>query len=164
MNRVLYFIEDKSFESKKGITMSYFIWLMLAVAAFVVEMTLPTFFALFAGIGFIFAASAAFFFPDSLVLQLIIASVFMVFGAIIFKKRGFGDDPRDAVGTHNEFIGIGGMVKTALSPHQEGEVELYEAIVGSRHWPAVSEDGEINEGIEIQVVKLNGNTLIVEKI
>lgn len=144
--------------------MSYYIWLMLAVTAFVVEMMLPTFFALFAGIGFICAAAAAFFFPESIVLQLVIASVFMVFGAIIFKKRGFGDDPRDAVGTHNEFVGITGIAKTALSPHQEGEVELYEAIVGSRHWPAVSEEGEIDVGTEIQVVKLNGNTLIVEKI
>lgn len=144
--------------------MSYFLWLMLGVVAFVVEMTLPTFFALFAGIGFMCAAVAAFFYPESIVLQLIIASIFMLIGAVIFKKRGFGDDPRDAVGTHNEFVGITGVVKTVLSPHKEGEVELYKAIVGSRHWPAVTEEGEIEAGTEVRVAKLNGNTLIVEKI
>jgi membrane protein implicated in regulation of membrane protease activity len=38
--------------------MSYFIWLILSVIAFVVEMMLPTFFSLFAGIGFLGAGAS----------------------------------------------------------------------------------------------------------
>ncbi|MFY9143775.1 NfeD family protein [Sulfuricurvum sp.] len=144
--------------------MSYYIWLILGVLALVIEMMMPTFFALFAGIGFLCAAAAAFFVPESLVIQLVIASLFMVIGAIIFKKRGIGDDPRDAVGTHNEFVGIRGVTLTIVSPHEEGEVELYQPIVGERHWPAVSLEGTIDLNREVRIVKLDGNTLIVEKV
>src|SRR3990167_5914432 len=144
--------------------MSYYLWLILGVLAFVVEMTIPTFFALFAGVGFLAAAAVSFFLPESLFWQLIIASVFMIIGAVVFKKRGMGDDTQDAVGTHNEFVGIKGVALSIISPHQEGEVELYEPVIGGRHWPAVSAEGTIEPNDEIRIVKLNGNTLIVEKI
>jgi len=144
--------------------MSYYIWLIFGVIAFVIEMMIPTFFALFAGVGFLAAAAVSFFLPESLFWQLIIASVFMIIGAVVFKKRGMGDDTQDAVGTHNEFVGIKGMALTELSPHQEGEVSLYEPVLGGRHWPAVSVDSVIEVNAEIRIVKLNGNSLIVEKI
>ncbi len=144
--------------------MSYYIWLIFGVIAFVIEMMIPTFFALFAGVGFLAAAAVSFFLPESLFWQLIIASVFMIIGAVVFKKRGMGDDTQDYVGTHNEFVGIKGMALTELSPHQEGEVSLYEPVLGGRHWPAVSVDEVIEVNDEIRIVKLNGNSLIVEKI
>lgn len=144
--------------------MSYYIWLILGIVAFVVEMMIPTFFALFAGVGFLAAAAVSFFHPESLFWQLIIASVFMMIGAIVFKKRGLGDEPQDAMGTHNEFVGIKGIALTMITPHLEGEVNLYEPVLGGRHWPAVSAGGEIEANAEIQIVKLSGNTLIVEKI
>jgi inner membrane protein len=144
--------------------MSYFIWLILGVVAFVVEMMLPTFFALFAGIGFLSAAAVAYLLPQALFAQLLIASLFMFIGAIVFQKRRIGDDERNAVGTHNEFVGISGIAITPISPHQEGEVELYEPIVGTRHWPAVSAEGNIEAHVEIRVIKLNGNTVVVEQV
>jgi len=119
---------------------------------------------LFAGVGFLAAAAVSFFLPESLFWQLIIASAFMMIGAIVFKKRGLGDEPQDAVGTHNEFVGIKGVALTEISPHQEGEVSLYEPVIGGRHWPAVSADGIIEVNSEIRIVKVNGNSLIVEKI
>ncbi|HLD22641.1 MAG TPA: hypothetical protein VJA83_01775, partial [Sulfuricurvum sp.] len=73
--------------------MSYYIWLILGVFAFVIEMMMPTFFALFAGIGFLAAAIASSFLPDSLFWQLIIASLFILIGAIVFKKTGYGRYP-----------------------------------------------------------------------
>jgi inner membrane protein len=144
--------------------MSYYIWLIFGVIAFVIEMMIPTFFALFAGVGFLAAAAVAFFLPESLFWQLIVASVFMIIGAVVFKKRGMGDEPQDSVGTHNEFVGIKGIALTLISPHEEGEVSLYEPVIGGRHWPAVSAGEEIEVNAEIRIVKLNGNTLIVEKI
>jgi hypothetical protein len=148
----------------KVVLMSYYLWLILGVLAFVVEMMLPTFFALFAGIGFFAAAAVSFFLPESLSVQLMAASVFMIIGAVVFKKRHIGDDERDAVGTHNEFVGIKGMALTMITPHQEGEVNLYQPVLGGRHWPAVSAEGEIEVNAEIRIVKVSGNTLIVEKI
>ncbi|MDD2828485.1 MAG: NfeD family protein [Sulfuricurvum sp.] len=144
--------------------MSYYLWLIFGVVAFVVEMMLPTFFALFAGVGFFAAAAVSFFMPESLSVQLMVASVFMIIGAVVFKKRHIGDDERDSVGTHNEFVGINGRALSELSAHQEGEVSLYEPVVGARHWPAVSVEGTIEPNAEIRIVKLSGNTLIVEKI
>jgi inner membrane protein len=150
--------------TKERVSMSYYIWLIFGVIAFVIEMMIPTFFALFAGVGFLAAAAVAFFLPESLFWQLIVASVFMIIGAVVFKKRGMGDEPQDSVGTHNEFVGIKGVALTMISPHEEGEVSLYEPVIGGRHWPAVSTGEEIEANAEIRIVKLNGNTLIVEKI
>ncbi|MCK9372729.1 MAG: NfeD family protein [Sulfuricurvum sp.] len=144
--------------------MSYFFWLIVAVAAFVIEMMMPTFFALFAGVGFLVAAGVAFASPESLFAQLVVAAIFMIIGAVIFKKNRIGDDERNAVGTHNEFTGIEGKATRSLSPHSEGEVELYEPIVGNRVWPALSLEGEIEAGGQVRVVKLRGNTVVVEKI
>lgn len=144
--------------------MSYFLWLIFAVIAFVLEMIMPTFFAMFAGVGFLVAAGIAYIFPDSLFLQLVVASVFMIIGAIVFKKNRIADGSDTAVGTHDEFIGIEGIVIKPVSVHKEGEVELYEPIVGTRQWSALSSEGEITTGEQISVVKLNGNTVIVSKI
>ncbi|MBA3025115.1 MAG: NfeD family protein [Sulfurimonas sp.] len=143
--------------------MSYYIWLILAVLAFVIEMNIPTFFALFAGVGFLFSAVVAYFMPESLFWQIIIASVFMLIGALIFKKKHIADSPSSKVGTHNEFVGIEGVVLVSLSAHVEGEVELSEPILGSRRWPALCLDGEAEVGREIKIVELRGNTLVVTK-
>jgi hypothetical protein len=143
--------------------MSYFIWLILVVIAVVIEMILPTFFALFAGVGFLGAGICAYFFPESLFAQLIIASIFMVIGAIIFKQKHIADSTTAGVGTHNEFVGIMGKALTPLYEHEEGDVELYESVVSNRHWKALSISGEIDVGCEIQIVEVRGNTLVVEK-
>lgn len=143
--------------------MSYFIWLILGVVSIVIEMILPAFFALFTGIGFLVAGVVAYFYPESLFWQIVIASIFMIIGAIVFKKRNFADSSTAGVGTHNEFVGILGKTSSFLSQHQEDDVELYESVVSNRHWKALSLDSDIEAGEEIQIVKLRGNTLIVEK-
>lgn len=170
-NTLMYLSEGNKVElctlveiKNERIIVSYSMWLILGVIAFVVEMMMPTFFSLFAGVGFCCAAAVSFFFPELMSLQLIVASVFMIIGAIVFKKRRFGDSGQNTVGTHNEFVGIHGIVKRSLSQHHEGEVELYEPIVGTRIWAAVSSGVELSAGDEVQVIKLNGNTVIVEKI
>ncbi|WP_324172712.1 NfeD family protein [Sulfurimonas sp.] len=143
--------------------MSYYIWLILSILAFIVEMNIPTFFALFAGIGFLFSALVAYLSPESFFWQLIVASIFMFIGVVIFKKNRIADSPTSRVGTHNEFVGNYGVTSTSISDAKEGEVELLEPILGSRSWPAVCLEGEIEAGIEIKIVELRGNTLVVEK-
>lgn len=143
--------------------MSYFMWLILGVIALVIEMILPTFFALFAGVGFLIAGVVAFFAPEALFWQLIIAAIFMIIGAIIFKNKHIADSSTAGVGTHNEFVGILGKATTPLSQHEEGDVELYEPVVSNRHWKALTEASDIETGVEIEIVELRGNTLIVKK-
>lgn len=102
--------------------MSYYIWLILSVIAFVIEIMIPTFFALFTGIGFLFAALVAYIFPESLFLQLISVSVFMVIGVIVFKKKNMADVKSNKVGTHDEFVGIEGVVTALVSSSKEGKL------------------------------------------
>lgn len=144
--------------------MSYYIWLMLGVIAIVIEMMIPTFFALFTGIGCLFAAVVAFFYPESLFIQLISVSIFMAIGVIVFKKKNIADVKTNKVGTHNEFVGIEGVVTASILANKEGEVELSTPIVGTRIWPAITHDGELEEGFKIKIVELQGNTLLVKKI
>jgi hypothetical protein len=143
--------------------MSYFIWLIFAVIAVVIEMMLTTFFALFAGMGFLIAGAVAFFAPEALFWQLMVAAVFMVIGAIVFKNKHIADNSTAGVGTHNEFVGILGKALTSLSVHEEGDVELYESVASNRHWKALALGFEIKAGEEIQIVEVRGNTLIVKK-
>jgi hypothetical protein len=149
--------------SKQRVGMSTFIWLILGVFALVIEMMLPTFFALFAGIGFLAAGAVAYLFPELFFWQLIIASVFMIVGAIIFKKKNMAESDTSVVGTHNEFVGICGKALTSLSQHEEGDVELYEPVVSNRQWKALAQDAEIDMNAEIEIVEVRGNTLIVKK-
>ena len=132
------------------------------VVAFVVEMMMPTFFAMLAGFGFLASAAISYFYPDTLVFQIIAAAVVMVIGAVILKKQKIGDADHDVVGTHNEFAGIKGKVLSTLTEEEEGEVELYEAIIGNRRWHALSTKGSIEPNTTIKVTQLRGNTLIVE--
>jgi hypothetical protein len=149
--------------SKQRVGMSTFIWLILGVFALVIEMMLPTFFALFAGIGFLAAGAVAYLFPELFFWQLIIALVFMIVGAIIFKKKNMAESDTSVVGTHNEFVGICGKALTSLSQHEEGDVELYEPVVSNRPWKALAQDAEIDMNAEIEIVEVRGNTLIVKK-
>jgi hypothetical protein len=144
--------------------MSYYIWLILGVIAFVIEMQIPTFFALFSGIGFLASALLAYFFPEALFWQIIVASLFMFVGALIFRQRRMAETPTTNFGTHNEFVGIQGSALSELNKHTEGDVTLLEPILGSRLWPAITLDGVIEAGSEIKVVELRGNTLVVDKI
>jgi membrane protein implicated in regulation of membrane protease activity len=143
--------------------MSFYIWLILGVVALVVEMTIPTFFALFAGVGFFIAAGVAFLYPDALFWQLIVSAVFMVIGAIVFKNRHIAQGTTKGVGTHNEFVGICGKALTSLGKHEEGDVELYESVVSNRHWKALSVEELIDARDEVEIVELRGNTLLVKK-
>jgi len=127
-------------------------------------MMIPTFFALFTGIGFLFAALVAIFYPDAFFIQMIAVSLFMVIGVIIFKKKRIADIKANRVGTHNEFVGVEGVAKVSLSADKEGEVELSTPIVGSRFWPAITLGEEIESGCKIKIVELQGNTLLVKKI
>ncbi len=88
----------------------------------------------------------------------------MIIGVIIFKKRSIGDVKVNKVGTHNEFVGIEGTVSTLIEANKEGEVELSTPILGSRSWPAIIQDGELDVGSKIKIVELQGNTLLVKKI
>ncbi len=144
--------------------MSYYIWLILGVIAIVIEIIIPTFFALFTGIGFLFAAIVAYFYPESLFLQLISVTIFMVIGVIIFMKKSIADVKGNKVGTHNEFVGIEGTVTVSIEATKEGEVELSTPILGSRSWPAIAHDGKLDVGCKIKIVELQGNTLLVKKI
>ncbi len=143
--------------------MSYFMWLIFAVIAVVIEMILPTFFALFAGVGCLAAGVVAYFYPDHLFAQVIMASVFMIIGAIVFKNKHIADSSTSGVGTHNEFLGILGKALSPISIHEEGDVELYESVVSNRHWKALAQDLDIETGAQIEIVEVRGNTLIVKK-
>jgi inner membrane protein len=142
--------------------MSYFLWLTFAVIAIVIEIAIPTFFALFAGVGFLAAGAIAFFFPDAMLLQLISAAIFMVIGAIVFQTQRIASADLSSVGTHNEFVGILGRVIVPVTDHHEGDVELYEPVIGNRHWMALSQNIEIEAGCEIEIVEIRGNTLVVK--
>ena len=143
--------------------MSYYIWLIFSVIAVVIEIMIPTFFALFTGIGFLFAALVAFFYPESFFLQLISVSIFMVIGVMVFKKKNIANVKTNKVGTHNEFVGIEGVVTVSILASKEGEVEMSTPIVGSRSWPAITCEGKIEKGSKIKIIELQGNTLLVKQ-
>lgn len=145
--------------------MIWYIWATLGVLAIVFEVSSPTFFAGFIGIGFLSAATLSYFIPDSLVLQLLLVLAGMFAGAFIFKRRKMGDTPVSKIGQSDEFIGVQGVVTESLDAAHIGSVLLHTPVLGSAKWPALSHDATpIEKGATIEITSIHAKHLCVKHV
>lgn len=145
--------------------MVWYFWAILGILAIVFEVSSPTFFAGFLGIGFLGSALASYLLEDSFTVQIIIALVGMFVGAFVFKRQKMGETPASKIGQSDEFIGVKGKVTELLSEDEMGSVKLHVPVLGSSKWPAVSNsEDNIDVGTSIEVVAIAGSHLIVKKI
>ena len=144
--------------------MVWYIWATLGVLAIMFEITSPTFFALFVGLGFLGSAIFAYFLPNALMWQIVMALVGMFVGFWVFKRRKIGDSPISKIGQTDEFVGARGKVVKA-SDDEQAEAVFSEPIFGRRQWMVISSlDEVLNEHDLIEVVAVFSNHLTVKKV
>lgn len=144
--------------------MVWYIWATLGVLAIMFEITSPTFFALFVGLGFLGSAIFAYFLPNALMWQIVMALVGMFVGFWVFKRRKIGDSPISKIGQTDEFVGARGKV-VKVSDDEQAEAVFGEPIFGRRQWMVISSlDEVLNEHDLIEVVAVFSNHLTVKKV
>lgn len=144
--------------------MVWYIWATLGVLAIMFEIASPTFFALFVGLGFLGSAIFAYFLPNALMWQIVMALVGMFVGFWVFKRRKIGDSPISKIGQTDEFVGARGKVVKA-SDAEQAEAVFSEPIFGRRQWMVISSlDEVLNEHDLIEVVAVFSNHLTVKKV
>lgn len=145
--------------------MVWYIWAILGVLAIIFEITSPTFFALFVGLGFLGSAAFAYFLPNALIWQIVMALVGMFVGLWVFKRRKIGDSPQCRVGQTDEFVGTRGKIVKSNTEGEQAEAVFSEPIFGRRSWIVVSLSDEVfQQNDPIEVVAVFSNHLTVQKI
>ena len=145
--------------------MVWYIWAILGVLAIIFEITSPTFFALFIGLGFFGSAAFAYFLPNALMWQIVMALVGMFVGLWVFKRRKMGDSPHFKVGQTDEFVGTQGKIIKANTDGEQATAVFSEPIFGRREWMVVALSDEVlHENDRIEVVAVFSNHLTVQKI
>jgi inner membrane protein len=134
------------------------IWLIIGVLLIIAEMATLTFYLLWLGIGALFAALAAWLFPDAIGVQVLIGIV-VAMGLTIYTRpltrrmrqsKGFTD-------VIYQLVGQEGIVIEAIPIDGLGIVR-----VGNEKWSAAA-DEPLVAGTSIIVVQSRNTTLQVQK-
>ena len=137
------------------------IWVVTAIALFVIEIFTPSFVLACFGISALTAGTAAYF-SANLQVQIAVfaAATFLLFWMIrpIFLKH-LDSAGNEASTNVKALIGRRGIVSDRIDPvTEEGRVN-----VGGENWWAVSPQ-EIEAGCKVEVVRVEGTKLHVKKV
>lgn len=142
----------------------WLVWILIAIVMFIVEIFTPGFFAACLGIAAAISAIIVLVLPKiSTILQIIIFSILSILSFIairpfaikyLYKNQKNSDTNADGL------IGKKGKIIKSITPSNYGSFKIY-----GDEYMALSEDGSpIEEGTEVEVVKLDGIKVIVRKI
>ncbi|WP_369899961.1 NfeD family protein [Bacillus manliponensis] len=137
---------------------SWVVWFIIAGLLFIAEMLTITFYLLWLGIGAVVGGIIALFLPDSLLLQVIIASVVSLILTVFTKRisKNFKEAKgyTDAV---DQLIGKRGVMTRSITENENGIVK-----VDGDTWTAAANE-PILEGERVVVIKRNSTVVHVER-
>jgi inner membrane protein len=141
------------------------IWGALGLALLAAEMATGTIYMLWFGISALCLAFALWLFPEMHeALQLVIFAVLSITSLGIWKLNYKKNDEVYRIGqAQGEEIGRTGLVIEASSPSQNGKIQFTQGLMGSKEWPAVSNES-IEVGSEAKVIAVEGNSLRISKV
>ena len=134
------------------------IWFVIAGLLFIAEMLTVTFYLLWLGIGAVVGGLIGLFVPNSLLLQVVIASVVSL--SLTFFTKRISKNFREAKGytdAVNQLVGKKGIVLQAITNEVNGIVKIEGDM-----WTAVS-DEPILEGENVIVVKRSSTVVHVKR-
>lgn len=146
-------------------TVLYWHWLVFGMALIMFEIVLPSFTALWFGLGALVVGGLLLVAPDMrLGWQLFVWTVSSIVATVAwfryFKPRAVD---RTMAGLSREsIIGETGMVIVAASGESRGKLRFSRPILGAEEWDFLCEQ-TIAVGDRVRVVELSGNALIVVK-
>ncbi|MBK6743935.1 MAG: NfeD family protein [Hydrogenophilales bacterium] len=138
-------------------------WLVLGMVLVGLEMTVPTFFLIWFGLGALLVGVAMLVAAPSFALQLVLWAVSSMAMMGIWLKW-FKNPNRTSAGQAKEgVIGITGLMTRPITDTGNGEILFQRPVLGADRWPVVA-DAPIEAGVKAKVVDVFGQTLKVEKI
>lgn len=137
------------------------IWLLLAGLFFIGEMITVGFLIFWLGIGALLAMIVSFF-TTNIIIQtavFVISSIILILATKPFVKK-FVDVKKTNTNVFS-IIGKKALVIKEIDPiNAKGQIKI-----NSEIWSAESENGEkIEEGSEVEIIKINGVKTIVKKV
>lgn len=141
------------------------IWGAIGLILLAAEMATGTVYLLWFGISALSVAIATWMFPNlALALQFVMFAALSISSLAIWKLNYKKTETHSRVGqAQGEEIGRVGEVTKACGPTQNGTIQFTQGLMGSREWPAISNE-PIQVGSNATVVAVEGNTLRVQVI
>lgn len=141
------------------------IWGAVGLILLALEMATGTFYILWFGVSALSVAIATWLFPNlALPLQFVMFAALSISSLAIWRLNYQKTDTHNRVGqAQGEEIGRTGTVIEACSPSQNGKIRFTQGLMGSREWPAIS-DETIEIGSAAAVIAVEGNTLRIKVI
>ncbi len=140
----------------------YWHWVILGMLLVLLELIIPSFTAMWFGLGAIFVGTLLWLYPDisGSAQVLIWAGVSGVLTAFWF--RVFKPKHRAHMATRNEVEGEWGLIVLPASEHKPGTIRFSVPLLGEDEWPYTSQ-AVFEAGEQARVVDVHDNVLIVEK-
>lgn len=141
------------------------IWGAIGLILLAVEMATGTFYILWFGVSALSVAIATWLFPTlPQALQFVMFAALSLSSLAIWRLNYKKTDTHHRVGqAQGEEIGRTGTVIETCSPTQNGKIQFTQGLMGSREWPAIS-DETIEAGRAAAVIAVEGNTLRIKII
>ena len=140
-------------------------WAVLGFGFILAELALPAFVLIWFGLGGFVVMAALLVMPElSLTIQLLLWAIFsLVAMALWFRvfKRGAH---KVLVGRSSaSLVGEVGLIAERVAPFKAGKVRFQKPMVGSDLWSCTA-DQEIEAGVRVRVVNVEGNSVTVKKL
>jgi inner membrane protein len=138
-------------------------WLVLGMVLVGLEMTVPTFFLLWFGLGAFLVGVLVLFAEPGLAVQMLLWAVTSMAMMAVWLKW-FKNPNRTRAGQAKEgVLGLTGLITRPVTEVSNGEIIFQRPVLGADRWPVVA-DAAIEAGVKARVVDVLGQTLKVEKI
>ena len=141
------------------------VWGVLGLVLLAIEMGTGTIYILWFGIAALCLAIATWVFTTiPVAIQFAIFAALSIGSLAIWKFNYKKNETHSRVGqAQGEEIGRVGTLIEACSPSQNGKIQFTQGLMGSREWPAISNETILN-GTQARVVAVEGNALRVQRI
>ena len=142
---------------------TYQIWIIISILLFIIEIFAPTFLAISVAIGCLSSGIVAYFGFD-IKIQLIafsIGTLISFFGVRPIMLKYFHKNSDNVKTNTDALVGrTGRVINTIDNSKNQGRI-----MIDGDNWRAEAENNEIiNEGDQIEVIKVNSTILIVKQI
>ena len=140
-------------------------WGVLGLVLLAIEMGTGTIYILWFGIAALCLAIATWVFTTiPVAIQFAIFAALSIGSLAIWNLNYKKNETHSRVGqAQGEEIGRVGTLIEACSPSQNGKIQFTQGLMGSREWPAISNE-TILKGTQARVVAVEGNALRVQRI
>ena len=141
------------------------VWGAVGLILLALEMATGTFYILWFGVSALSVAIATWLLPNlALPLQFVMFAALSISSLAIWRLNYQKTETHHRVGqAQGEEIGRTGTVIEACSPNQSGKIRFTQGLMGSREWPAIS-DETIEAGSAAAVIAVEGNALRIKII